>query len=89
MGYSRKVGPPIVSAAVTTLILTNFAMVTIVKDASASSVELFGMIWPIALTSAVAVVLVMSFLYRSIVELVNELEQRLAWTAKLELVPQS
>ena len=60
----------------TTLILTNFAMVTIVKDASASSVELFGMIWPIALTSAVAVVLVMSFLYRSIVELVNELEQR-------------
>ena len=60
----------------TTLILTNFAMVTIVKDAGATSVELFGMIWPIALTSAVAVVLVMSFLYRSIVELVNELEQR-------------
>ena len=76
MGYSRKVGPPIVSAAVATLILTNFATVTVVKDAAASRHELFGVIWPIALTSAVAVVLVMSFLYRSIVELVKELETR-------------
>ena len=76
MGYSRKVGPPIVSAAVTTLILTNFAMVTIVREAGASRVELFELIWPIALTSAVAIVLVMSFLYRSIVELISELEER-------------
>jgi diguanylate cyclase (GGDEF)-like protein len=75
LGYSRKVGPPIVSAAVATLILTNFATVTIVRDA-ASRVELFGQIWPIALTSAVAIVLVMSFLYSSLVEVVNELEQR-------------
>ena len=76
MGYSRKVGPPIVSAAVATLILTNFATVTIVKDAGADRLELFGAIWPIALTSAVAVVLVMSFLYRSISDLVKELEIR-------------
>ncbi len=76
MGYSRKVGPPIVSAAVTTLILTNFATVSIVKDDASSRIELFSTIWPIALTSAVAVVLVMSFLYRSIVDLVTELEQR-------------
>ena len=76
MGYSRKVGPPIVSAAVATLVLTNFATVTIVRDENRTSIELFGAIWPIALTSAVAIVLVMSFLYRSIVDLIHELEER-------------
>ena len=76
VGYSRKVGPPIVSAAVATLVLTNFATVSIVKDETGSRLELFSSIWPIALTSAVAVVLVMSFLYRSIVDLVEELEAR-------------
>ena len=50
--------------------------VTIVRDDSQSGVELFGTIWPIALTSALAVILVMSFLYRSIVDLVRELEER-------------
>ena len=78
MGYSRKVGPPIVSAAVATLVLTNFATVSIVRDDTASRIELFGAIWPISLTSAVAIVLVMSFLYRSIVDLVSELEERQA-----------
>ena len=76
MGYSRKVGPPIVSAAVATLVLTNFATVSIVREDTSSRLELFGTIWPISLTSAVAVILVMSFLYRSLVELVKELEER-------------
>src|ERR1044072_7571118 len=74
--YSRKVGPPIVSAAVATLVLTNFATVSIVKDDATSRFELFGSIWPISLTSAVAVILVMSFLYKSLVDLVDELEAR-------------
>jgi len=85
VGYSRKVGPPIVSAAVATLVLTNFATVTIVRDDTQSGVELFGTIWPIALTSAVAVTLVMSFLYRSIVDLVRELEEREAAAQHLAL----
>ena len=76
MRYSRKIGPPIVSAAVATLVLTNFATVSIIKDNTNSQVELFGSIWPIALTSAVAVILVMSFLYKSLVDLVDELEAR-------------
>ncbi|HEX8639612.1 MAG TPA: EAL domain-containing protein [Allosphingosinicella sp.] len=76
MGYSRKVGPPIVSAAVATLVLTNFATVSIVREDGASRLELFSAIWPISLTSAVAVVLVMSFLYRSLVDMVMELEER-------------
>ncbi|HEY0114707.1 MAG TPA: EAL domain-containing protein [Allosphingosinicella sp.] len=76
MGYSRRVGPPIVSAAVATLVLTNFAMVMLANSASGPAGELFGSIWPIALTSTVAVVLVMSFLFKSIVDLVAELESR-------------
>jgi diguanylate cyclase (GGDEF)-like protein len=74
--YSRKVGPPIVSAAVATLVLTNFATISMIKDNTSSRLELFSAIWPIALTSAVAVILVMSFLYKSIVDLVEELEAR-------------
>jgi diguanylate cyclase (GGDEF)-like protein len=76
VSYSRKVGPPIVAAAVTTLVLTNFATVSIVRESEGSRLELFAEIWPIVLTSAVAVILVMSFLYRTIVDLVQELEQR-------------
>jgi diguanylate cyclase (GGDEF)-like protein len=85
VGYSRKIGPPIVSAAVATLVLTNFATVSIVRDGTSSSIEMFGAIWPIALTSAVAVVLVMSFLYKSLVELVKELEAREAAAQHLAL----
>jgi diguanylate cyclase (GGDEF)-like protein len=76
MAYSRKLGPPIVSAAVATLVLTNFATVVLVKGDAASGPELFDAVWPILLTSAVAIVLVMSFLYRSLVDLVLELERR-------------
>lgn len=76
MGYSRRVGPPIVSAAVATLVLTNFAMVMLAQNASGPAGELFDSIWPIALTSTVSVVLVMSFLFKSIVVLVGELEER-------------
>ena len=75
VGFSRRVGPPIVSAAVATLVLTNFAMVLLADRASQDG-HLFAAIWPIALTSTVAVVLVMSFLFKSIVELVTELERR-------------
>ena len=78
MGYSRRVGPPIVSAAVATLVLTNFATVSIIRDSASSRTELFTTIWPIALTSAVAIILVMSLLYRSLVDVVQELEARQA-----------
>jgi diguanylate cyclase (GGDEF)-like protein len=76
VGYSRRVGPPIVSASVATLVLTNFAMVILAQSAGDDAGHLFGSIWPIALTSTVSVVLVMSFLFRSISELVAELEAR-------------
>jgi diguanylate cyclase (GGDEF)-like protein len=76
MRYSRKLGPPIVSAAVATLVMTNFATAMLVTRAQGTGAELFAAVWPILLTSAVAIVLVMSFLYRSLVDLVQELEKR-------------
>lgn len=76
MVTSRRVGTPIVSAAVATLVLTNFAMVTLASRAGGADGELFSAVWPIALTSTVAVVLVMSLLFRSILSLVEELEGR-------------
>jgi diguanylate cyclase (GGDEF)-like protein len=66
---------------VATLVLTNFAMVMLANQAGGAEGALFGAIWPVALTSTVAVVLVMSLLFKSIVDLVAELEQREA-TAK-------
>lgn len=85
MEYSRKLGPPIVSACVATLVLTNFATALVVKDDTASGLQLFEAIWPILLTSSVATVLVMSLLYRTLVDLVRELERREA-NAKHEAV---
>lgn len=73
---SRRVGPPIVAAAVATLVLTNFAMVMLVQGAGGAADHLFETIWPIALTSTVAVILVMSLLFRSIADLVAELKAR-------------
>ena len=76
MGFSKRLGAPIVSAAVATIALTNFATVTMVRSQPGPDLALFGAIWPIALTSAVAIILVMSFLYKSLVDVVHELESR-------------
>ena len=76
MGYSRKVGPPIVSAAVATVAVTNFATLLVVKGDAASGLQLFKVIWPILLTSSVATILVMSLLYHTLLELIAELEGR-------------
>jgi len=75
VGYSRKLGPPIVAAAIATIALTSFATISLVRGAVPDP-RLFHTIWPIVLTSAVAVTLVMSTLYHSLVELVQELEKR-------------
>jgi len=76
VGYSRKLVPPIVAAAVATIVFNGFSVVMIAKDQGLPRIELFGAIWPIILTSAVAVLLVMSTLYRSLQDLVRELEAR-------------
>ncbi|MGZ8281658.1 MAG: putative bifunctional diguanylate cyclase/phosphodiesterase [Allosphingosinicella sp.] len=63
------------AAAIATIAFTSFATISLVRVAM-PDLRLFNTIWPIVLTSAVAVVLVMSTLYRSLVELVEELERR-------------
>jgi diguanylate cyclase (GGDEF)-like protein len=76
MVYSRKLGPPIVAAAVSTLVLTNFATLMLVTEGVPSAMALFSSIWPILVTSSTAIILVMSFLYRSLLDMVTELERR-------------
>ena len=63
------------AAAIATIALTSFATISLVRG-SVPDPRLFNTIWPIVLTSAVAVTLVMSTLYHSLVELVEELEKR-------------
>jgi diguanylate cyclase (GGDEF)-like protein len=65
-----------VAAAIATIALTSFATVSLVRTALPDDLRLFHAIWPIVLTSAVAVILVMSTLYQALLEMVEELEQR-------------
>jgi diguanylate cyclase (GGDEF)-like protein len=77
MATSRKYVGPIVAAAVAMIGVTNFVTMALVKAAaSGSQGNLFGTVWPILLSSAVALFLVVSFLYRSMSEVVNELQAR-------------
>lgn len=76
MAFSNKLVPPIVSASIATIVLTNFAIVIILRQTSTIFHGLFKAIWPMALTSTVAIILVMSLLYRSLLELIVELEKR-------------
>src|SRR4051812_992815 len=76
MAISRRLAPPMVSAAIAMIAVTNFATVKIAKGELTVDSAAFFSIWPIALSSAVAVILVMSFLYRSLMDLMGELENR-------------
>lgn len=74
----RKLGPLTVGAAITAIVVSDFATVTIVKKTieSEAGLNAYQAIWPITLTSALAVVLVISLLYRSLVGTLKEVEDR-------------
>lgn len=74
MSWSKKVLAPMVSSAVALIAVTNYCIVMLVGNPSASATELLWTIWPIALPSSVAVVLVMSTLYRTLIDVLAELE---------------
>jgi diguanylate cyclase (GGDEF)-like protein len=76
VAHSRKLIAPIVSAAIATIGLTSFAIVVLVRREGVSPLQLFSNIWPLVVTSAVAVTLVMSVLYRALLEVVQELQAR-------------
>ena len=76
MSYSKKLLAPMVSSAVALIVVTNYCIVQMLGNPSASATELLSAIWPIALPSSVAVVLVMSTLYQALTDVLAELEIR-------------
>jgi len=63
-----------VSSAVALIVVTNYCIVKLVGTSTVSATELLAKIWPIALPSTVAVVLVMSTLYHVLMDVLTELE---------------
>ena len=63
MGYSRKLGPPIVAASIATLVLSNFATLLLVSRNASYNLALFQAVWPILLTSS-AMILGVLVLFR-------------------------
>lgn len=76
MSYSKKLLAPLVSAAITLIAVTNYWIVLTIGRRVASATDLMNAIWPVALPSSVAVLLVMSTLYHSLTSVVSELEKR-------------
>jgi diguanylate cyclase (GGDEF)-like protein len=76
LSYSRTLAPPVVAAAVATIAVTSFTTILLIQDHRLTRIELMGAVWPIVLTSSVAVVLVMSLLYRALLDLIQRLEER-------------
>lgn len=75
MGYSRKLGPPLLSASVASIVVANFCTVWILAAAGADVLHLFRSIWPLVLTTTVMVVLVMSFLHDSLQSILKEMDE--------------
>lgn len=76
MSYKKKLLAPMVSAAIVLIAVTNYCIIEILRRPGQAANELFWAIWPIALTTSVAVILIMSTLYHALQEVVEELEQR-------------
>lgn len=72
--YSNTLIGPMVSSAIALIVVTNYCIVKLVGTPSVSPAQLLSEIWPIALPSTVAVVLVMSTLYQMLLAVLTELE---------------
>jgi diguanylate cyclase (GGDEF)-like protein len=75
VSYSKTLGPPLVAASVAMIVLANFFVVWLLATAVGTS-DLLASAWPVALTSTVAVILVMSFLHQALLEILIEMECR-------------
>ena len=76
MSYPRTLLGTIVSATVATIALTSFAIVSLGARSASSPLQFFELLWPLVLLCAVAVTLVMSLLYRTLLEVIQELQGR-------------
>lgn len=75
MGYSRKLGPPLVAASIATIVVANFYTVWVLAAAGTNVLHLFRSIWPLVLTTTVMVVLVMSSLHGAIQNILQEMDE--------------
>jgi diguanylate cyclase (GGDEF)-like protein len=76
MKYARTLIPPLVASGTATLAFNSFAVVKLLADRGYSQRELFEAIWPIVTVSGIVVILLMSFLYKSLRQLLATLEAR-------------
>ena len=76
MAYSKNVLTLMVSAAVALIVVTNFCILLLLHHPGNSASELASAVWPIALPSTVAIVLVMSTLHQSLQEVLSRLAVR-------------
>lgn len=65
-----------VSAAIVLIVVTNYCIIHFLGRSGASASDIVWSVWPIALPSNVAVILVMSTLYHALQEVIGELEER-------------
>lgn len=83
MSYKSKLLPPMVSAAIVLVVVTNFCIVQILGRPGQATSDLLWTILPLALPSSVAVILIMSTLYHTLGEVMEELEHRRLEAIKL------
>ena len=76
MDYSKKLLPPLVSTAIALIVVTNYCIVRLIARAGATGAELVSAVWPMALSTAVAVILLMSTLYHMLQDLIAKLHQK-------------
>lgn len=73
MDHTKKLLPPLVSTAVGLIVVTNYCIITLISRPGASGTELVNMVWPIALPTSVAVILLMSMLYHMLQDVLAKL----------------
>jgi diguanylate cyclase (GGDEF)-like protein len=76
MSNSKSLLALMVSAAVALIVVSNFCIIYILHRSAGTAAELAGPIWPIALPTTVVIVLVMSILHQSLVDVVSRLERK-------------
>lgn len=71
-----RLATPITSASIFAVVVCCYVTVRLTGDGSMDPLQRFHMIWPIALTSSTAIILVMSLLYQTILGFVRQIEMR-------------
>lgn len=73
MDHSKKLLPALVSTAIALIVITNYCIIAVIARPGASGAELVGLIWPIALPTSAAVILLMSTLYHMLQDVLSKL----------------